>query len=114
MSITRYFIWLTLASFVVVVGCTQSRPDTAQLGQLSDRVSQLEQRVHDLEASNAVLLVQLRAVQPQPTAEEVERRQAQAQKMFDEALKQARQQPHQLPPPRNQPTTNQAPHLTPL
>jgi membrane-bound lytic murein transglycosylase B len=114
MSIIRFISWLMLSSFVVVVGCTQSRPDPAQLGQLSDRVNQLEQRVHDLEVSNAVLLAQFRAVQPQPTAEETERRQAQAQKMFDDALKRAREQPHQIPTPRSQPPTNQEPRFTPL
>ena len=114
MSIIRFISWLTLASFIVLAGCTQSRPDSAQLGRLSDRVSELELRVHDLEVSNAVLLVQLRVIRPQLTAEEVERRREEMQKMIEEARKHSSLQQQNPPPPRSQQPTNQEPHLTPL
>jgi fructose-1-phosphate kinase PfkB-like protein len=59
MSITRFTSWLTLASFVVVAGCTTSQPNSEQLDQLVHRTSALEQQVHDLEVSNAELQKQL-------------------------------------------------------
>ena len=120
MSITRFISWLALASFVVVVGCTTSKPNSEQLDQLVHRTSALEQQVHNLEVSNAELQKQLRALQQQPAAD-AQRAKEELQKQMQEFTKQfgGHQQesdplPFRPPPPRSQPPTNQVPHLTPL
>jgi predicted RNase H-like nuclease (RuvC/YqgF family) len=91
MNITRFISWLTLASFVVLAGCTTSKPNSKQLDQLVHRTSALEQQVHNLEVSNAGLQNQLRALQPQPVAdaqakrdkEELQKRTQEFQKQLD-------------------------------
>ena len=89
MSITRFIPWLALASFVVVTGCTTSKPNSEQLDQLVHRTSALEQQVHNLEVSNAELQKQLRALQQQPATdaqrakEELQKRTQEFQKQLD-------------------------------
>src|ERR1017187_1647497 len=89
MNITRFISWLTLASFVVLAGCTTSKPNSEQLDQLVHRTSALEQQVHNLEVSNAELQKQLRALQQQPATdaqrakEELQKRTQEFQKQLD-------------------------------
>src|ERR1019366_2572915 len=99
MSITRFISWLTLALFVVVAGCTTSKPNSEQLDQLVHRTSALEQQVHNLEVSNAELQMQLRALQ--------QRQQPQTPRVPPWIP------PQQPSPPRSRPPTNQVPYLTP-
>jgi septal ring factor EnvC (AmiA/AmiB activator) len=114
MNITRFISWLTLVSFVVVAGCTGSKPNSEQRDQLVIRISALEQQVHSLEVSNAEFQKQLRALQPQPTADQVKRDMEEFQKRLQEARKNAREQQQNPLTPRSQPPINQEPHLTPL
>jgi hypothetical protein len=100
MSITRFTFGMCLASFAFVTGCATSKPDSAQLDQLMRRTSALEQRVHDLEDSNAALQKQVR---------ELENRRIYipgAPPLI----------PPQSPrvPPRSPPSSNEPPPLTPI
>ncbi len=124
MSITRFLSWLTLASIVVVAGCTTSKPASEQLAQLVQRTSALEQQVHNLEVTNAELQKQLQALQPQPAAdaqrakEELQKKMQESdRKLFIGGQQESDPPPPRPPRPRNQPPTNQVPqvpHLTPL
>ena len=120
MSITRFKFWLTLASFVVVAGCTTSKPNSEQLDQLVHRTSALEQQVHSLEVSNAELQKQLRALQQQPATdaqsakEELQKQMQEFTKQFGGHQQESDPPLFRPPPPRSQPPTNQVPHLTPL
>ena len=120
MNISRFISWLTLMSFVVVSGCTTSKPNSAQLDQLVHRTSALEQQIHNLEVSNAELQQQLRALQQQ-SATDAQRAKEELQKKMQEFDKQLRGHQQESDPPsfrpplpRSQPPTNQVPHLTPL
>jgi hypothetical protein len=108
MNITRFTFWMSLASFAFVSGCAKSKPDSEQLELLLRRSSALEQRIHELEVSNAELQKQVRTLQ--------EREQRQIPGVPPLTPPQSPRMPPWIPPapPRSQPPSNEEPHLTPL
>ncbi|HUA39139.1 MAG TPA: hypothetical protein VMA35_12170 [Candidatus Sulfopaludibacter sp.] len=100
MSITRFALGMSLASFVFVTGCATSKPDSGQLDQLMRRTSALEQQVRDLEVANAELQKQVQKLQQQQPQTPIV----------------PRWSPPQNPrvPPWGPPPTNPVPHLSPL
>lgn len=99
MTIYRFTFWTALASVTLVAGCATQRTDSIQLDQLMRRTSALEQRVHDLEATNAELRMQLEMIQ----------KQAHLQNSPMPGWS-----PSTFPPPGAKPPVTQTPHLTPL